>query len=190
MVVMLGVMVISGPVGAQPHVLRLPPLVIYQMTIKNSDSHLVFDIRGEPTNQTISPLILTGRMRLSPKICNGTYQVAFIYTTNRGRSTRILYTARVSRGRLDGVAAKCPYAGLPRRGLKSMNVQMTIHNELLLRFKALGGKSGNPFARLGVPRLEVYRTDPAGRLRIRIRARYPDRKPHIIRFDAALSKIA
>jgi hypothetical protein len=184
----IGFMSADRSADAQRYTLRLPPRVTFEVSVKNPHGQRVFKIDGAPTtNPAIVPVTLGGSVRFSPKLCNGTYGLTFAYITNRGRRTPFFYTVRVRRGRLDGIATKCPFAGLPHRGFQSMHVNATIEGERLLSLDARSTKSGNPFARLKVPDLKFHRTQPEGVVGVRIRVRYRHQRSHIIKFVANLS---
>lgn len=182
-----GLVNVSGPAVAQDGPLRLEPLVSYQASVKGPGGRLL-DIRGTPKNpkDLEAPFISTATARVSPKLCEARYRLGLSFTTNKGHVTKIPYVLRLHRGRLDGVAKRCPFAGLPRRGLKSMNVRVTIGGNLWVRFAARPStRQGNPFGRLAVPALSFYRsTTPPGLVSVRLRAEYPSAGSHTVEFVA------
>ena len=167
--------------------LRPPgPLSRYEVSAKNRDGQKVFDIRGAPKNSdTEGVFVSTGTVRFSPKLCESTYRLQFVYTTIRGSIAIKPFGVRVRRGRLDGVPKRCPFAGLPRRGLRSMSVRVSLNGNLLMHFIAWPStRPGSPFDRLKVP-TSVYRFGRTpGLARVRVRARYRSSRPHIVQFTA------
>lgn len=180
----------SASAVAQPHVLRLAPTVNYDLSVTNVDGDRVFDSQGAPNGNAVDPVVLGGKVRFSPKLCDGTYQVTLVFTTNKGIRTPMNYTARVGRGRLDGISRQCPFAGLPSHGLTAMDVRANIGGARLLDFVAHPTGSDYAFSRLDAPTIRFYRTHPAGLARVLIRARYPGHKSHIVRFLADLRQLS
>jgi hypothetical protein len=131
-------------------------------------------------------LVAQGRVRFSPSLCVAAYRVRFTYTTNRGRRQSYPYPGRMRSGRLDGVAERCPFAGLPRRGLKSVRVRAVIDGRPLLHFRARpAGRPGDPFGWLKMPELVFRRPNtPQGLVSVVIRATYDSRSSHTVAFVA------
>jgi len=178
-----GLMSTSGSAVAQD-VPPLGPRSSFQVFAKNSDSQRVFDIRGVPKISDIQEgFISAGTVRFSPKLCNATYRVLFVFTT-KGHVTKSPYRTQVRSARRDGITTRCPFAGLPSRGLKSMHVRATIAGKPLLQFRAHPvGRPGSTFARLKMPRMTFGRRNtPAGSIRVSVRARYRSHRQHTIKF--------
>jgi len=182
-----GLMSASGPAVAQDAP-RGGALASFRVFLAQSDGTVVFDIRGAPKDpkDVKAPFASTGTMRISRKLCVGTYRVALVFTTVKGRDTTVPYVLRLRRGQLDGVAKRCPLAGLPRRGLKSVDVQVTIDRNRLLRFVGRpSARTGDTFGRLNVPELTFYRSNtPPGLVRVRARAQYRSGRPHTVEVEA------
>lgn len=158
-----------------------------QMSVEHRGGSL-FDIQAtrQDPYDTAPPLISRASLRLSPKLCAGTHRLAFAFTPVRGDITRFSYPARVRRAQLDGAPRPCPFAGLPARGLKSMDVRITINDKPLMSFSARPStRAGRIFERLEVPVLRMYLfTAPGGVVRVRIGARYAKAATHRITFVA------
>jgi hypothetical protein len=157
------------------------------VSARDHDGRLVTDIRGAPKNLRVGGLFVsTAKVRFSPKLCEARYRLQFVFTTNKGEERKNSYGVRMRRGRLDGVDTRCPFAGLPRRGLSSMRVRVTIDENLLMSFVARPSTSrGRTFGRLRAPNVTFYRSStPAGLARVWIRARYRSHRSHIVEFVA------
>lgn len=165
---------------------RLGPLTILELSTNNSRGHPVFNMTVVLKHpDTGGPFDATGTVRFSPKLCNANYPLRFVFTTLRGDPKTYPYPARMRRGRLDGTARRCPFAGLPGRGMKSMDVRATIDNKPLLQFHATpSARPGNPFARLK-HRLHFVRPNTQrGTVRVLIRVHYRSHRSHTIQFVA------
>ena len=146
------------------------------MSVSDAAKKFVFDIHGTRKDpyDTSPPLISRASIRVSPRLCEGAYRLAFVFTPVRGDIMRFPYPVRVRNARLDGKPRRCPLAGLPRRGLRSMRVQITIDGNRLMAFSAKPStRAGNTFKPLNVPELSMYRfTARGGVVSVRIAARY------------------
>lgn len=188
-VLVLGFAAGGGPATAQDAP-PLPPLFSYQLSVTRPGAGTVLELRGAPAdpNDVDAPFISRATVRVSPLLCQGSYRLAFALTTLKGRIAQVTYTARMHSGRHDGVAKRCPFAGLPARGLKSMQVRVTLDDEVLMRFSAMSSAHrGSPFAWLQVPSMSFYRTTaPGGLVRVRVRAlaRYRSGETRLLRFRA------
>jgi hypothetical protein len=183
--------VVAGLIGTTTaavaqNVPRLGPLARFEVSTRDSHGNLVFDIAGTPENPDIAGRFgAKGTVRFSPKLCAGKYRLRFVFTTIKGQAKKFPYPARIHRGRLDGTAQRCPFARLPRRGMKSMDVQATIKQRSVLHFVAKPfTRSGSPFARLKV-KLSFRRPNtPSGALLVRIRVHYRSHSSHFLAFVA------
>jgi hypothetical protein len=172
--VLVGLTTTSGPAVAQEG-LRLDPVVSYQVAVKTLDGRLVADIRGAPKNprDIEPPWVATAVIRMSPKLCEARYRVAFVFTTITGRIREIPYALRLRRGRLDGVARRCPLADLPRRDLTSIHMRFTLDGNLLMRFVARPvARPRSPFAPLQADVNFYGSTTLGGQVGMRFSARY------------------
>jgi len=161
------------------------------MLVRGPDDKNVFDIRGKPNDSTdvTPPLIMHGTMKLSPKLCEHGYQLRYAFTLASGYVGEDSYDAKVHTARLDGRPRGCLYLGLPRRGLRSFRVLVTLKGEKLLAFNARPRTSaGKTFSHLSIPSLKYYTfARLSGRARVRVRARYQTGRVHIATFLADLS---
>jgi len=178
-IIAAGLMITGGRAVAYD-VPRPGPSDRYDVSVRNPGGELVFNIRGTPKLSTKGQFHSTGTVRFWPKLCAAAYRLQFRVTTIKGDVTPFVYPARLRRGRLDGVAKRCPFDGLPRRSFASMHVQATIDKKPLLTFDAQPFKrSHDPFAWLRVRNLKLVRPyTPAGLLRARIRVRYASHESH------------
>jgi hypothetical protein len=101
------------------------------------------------------------------------YQMQFAFTPVRGQVVRFPYPVRIGRGRVDGELRRCPFATLPTRGLRSLQVAIFVHNKILLRLSARPPRrAGETFEALQVPVMNLYQaTAPGGHVRIQMSAR-------------------
>jgi hypothetical protein len=178
---------ISGLAATPSHASPSPPVTSYRVTAKNPDRQLVLDIQGAPrTPNAVDPPVYTGTVRLSPHLCEGRYRLRFRFTTNNGDVRGFPYAARMRGGKLDGLAKPCPFDGLPRRRLRSLEAEITIDGQRVLHFTAYPStRRGNTFSRLRFPRLTRYRAQaPIGRIRVFVRARYASHRSHRVEFSA------
>lgn len=176
----------SGPALAG-NVPRPGPLAKYEVSIKKEAGQLVFDIQGAPKNPDINgQFVSRGTLRLTPILCEATYRLQFVFTTIKGPVQTYPYPARMRGGRLDGNAKRCPFADLPRHGLRSLRLRSTIDGQPLTDFVARPlTRAGNPFARLKVPALTFHRPNtPAGLIKARIDLQYASHKSHTVEFMA------
>jgi hypothetical protein len=155
---------------------RFEQYVRYEMSVDHPSQGFVFDLnatRKDPYD-TAPPFISKASMQLSPKLCEGAYKLAFVFTPVRGGIVKFPYPVRVNQARLDGSSRRCPFAGLPRRGLRSMRVGIFVDGKILLRFSARPSSSaGETFKRLEVPAMRMYQfTAPGGHVRIQVSAGY------------------
>jgi hypothetical protein len=165
--------VLSALAIARP---RFEQYVRYEMSVNHPTNGFVFDLhatRKDPYDTT-PPFISKASMRLSPKLCEGAYQLQFAFTPVRGRVVKFPYPVRIRRARIDGASRRCPFDRVPRRGLKAMRVSISVNNKILLRFSARpSSRAGETFKPLQVPVMRMYQsTAPGGRVRIQIGARY------------------
>lgn len=187
-VIVAALMSTTAPAVAQT-LPRPGPFTSIELSTHNSRGHLVFDMTVNARHPDIGGQFdATGRVRFSPRLCDARYRLRFVYTTNKGDSQEWSYPARMRRGRLDGTPQRCPFAGLPRRGMKSMDVRATINRKLLLHFDAKPSpRSGNPFAQLK-HRLHFGRPNtPSGIVVVRIRVHYRSHRSHTVKFVADTS---
>lgn len=165
---------------------RLGPLTTLELSTRNQRGHVVFNMTvALKRPDTGGQFDATGTVRLSPKLCEAKYRLHFVFTALRGDAKTILYPARMRRGRLDGTRQRCPFAGLPERGMKSMHLRATINRKYLLHFDAKPStRSGNPFARLK-HRLHFGRPNTqTGTVRVRVRVHYRSHRSHTVQFIA------
>ncbi|MGI9097467.1 MAG: hypothetical protein ACR2H2_03055 [Solirubrobacteraceae bacterium] len=158
----------------------------FQMLVSGPDGNNVLDIRGNLTPSMISH----GTVKISPKLCERDYQLHLAFTGPGGRVVGDQrYDAKVHGARLDGRPQRCPYSGLPRRGLRSFQVLATLNGEKLMTFKARPRtRAGETFNRLSTPRLRYYSLATlSGRARIRVRARYRTGRVHVATFRADIA---
>jgi hypothetical protein len=191
-IVAAGLMSASGPAVAQDAP-RGGALVSFRAFFERSDGRVIFEIRGAPKdpNDVKAPFVSTGTMSISRKtFCVGAYRGALVFTTIKGRETSIPYTLRLRGGRLDGVAKRCPLAGLPARGLKSLDVRVTIDRNRLVSFVARPStRTGDPLDRLDVPELSFFRSNtPPGLLHVQARAQYRSGGSHTVEVEAPLTR--
>jgi hypothetical protein len=159
----------------------------FQMSVERPNG-FVFDIqatRKDPYD-TVPPLISRASMKFSPRLCEGAYRLAFVFSPVRGDIVKFPYAVRVRRAQLDGAPRRCPFAGLPPRGLKSIGVRISLNVNALMSFSARPATpAGKTFDRLEVPALRMYRfTAPGGLVRVQISARYSKGGPRKIDFVA------
>jgi hypothetical protein len=95
------------------------PSIDLRMLVIGSDGENVLEISGK----TRPPVISRGTIKISPKLCEGAYQLFVTFTG----LVRQRYNAKVRRAQLNGQPRPCPYSGLPDRGLRSMKVLVTIN---------------------------------------------------------------
>jgi hypothetical protein len=177
---------ISATAAVAQNVPRLGPLTTLELSTRNHRGHAVFNMRvALKRPDTGGSFDATGTVRFSPQLCEAKYRLHFVYTPLRGDAKTILYPARMRRGRLDGTRQRCPFAGLPDRGMKSMDVRAIINRKYLLHFDAKPStRSGNPFARLK-HRLHYGRPNTeTGTVRVRVRVHYRSHRSHTVQFIA------
>src|SRR5919107_1651150 len=136
--VRLGGVVLAAAVAALPVVAAARgPIAQYDrlhMSVERSGG-FVFDIQAKRKDpyDTTPPLVSRASTRLSPNLCEGAYQLAFAFTpVSGGDITRFRYPARIRRARRDGAPRACPFRGLPARGLKSLDVRITVNGKRLM----------------------------------------------------------
>jgi hypothetical protein len=175
-----------GPLVAQ----EVPPpgsLDTIRMSVKDRHDRHVFDMQFTLRQSTRNGgFLASGRVRISPDLCEAAYVVQFSIAPNKGRERSFPYPARMRSAKLDGVAKRCPFSGLPRRGLESLSVRATVAGRPLVRFDALpAGRRGDPLARLLMPELRFSRANiPLGVARATVRARYRAHRSHTVSFAA------
>jgi hypothetical protein len=177
---------ILGPAVAQD-VPPPGPLDTLRVSVRDRDGRRAFDMRAALKRTTIGGgFVLAGKVRFGARLCEASYRLRFTYISNTGLERTFSYPARMRRGRLDGVDTPCPFAGLPRRHLKSLSVRATIEGRPLLLFRASpSGRDGDPLGWLGFPELTFRRPNtPQGRVRALIRARYRSHRSHTVEFRA------
>lgn len=167
---------------------RIEQYVEFQLSVDEPAKGFVFDIQGrrkDPYDKE-PPFISKATMRMAPSLCSGRYTLVFAFTPVRGRIAKYASPARVRGTRLDGAPSRCPLAALPRRGLKSVRVRITLGDRDLMHFSARPStRAGKTFDRLEVPLLTMYRfTVPGGLVRVRASARYSDSSVRKIEFLA------
>lgn len=163
------------------------PLETLRVSVRDRDGKRVFDMRATLKRTTIGGgFVMAGDVRFGARLCEASYRLRFTYISNTGRERPYSYPARMRSGRLDGVATPCPFAGLPRRHLKSLSVRATIEGRPLLLFRASPpGHDGDPLGWLAFPELIFRRPNtPQGRFRALIRARYRSHSSHTVEFRA------
>ena len=186
---------VAGPSTAAP-VPPHGPIVSFQMLVRGPDGRDVFDITGKPKDPTnvTPPLLSRGTMKISPKLCEHEYQLDFSFYRPSGYVGGQLYDAKIHGARLDGRPRRCPYSGLPRRGLRSFQVLVTIKGEKLMTFNAIPRTgAGETFNTVSIPTLRYYTfTTISGLARIRVRARYRTGRDHVatIRADIVAARTA
>jgi hypothetical protein len=177
---------ILGPAAAQD----VPPpgsLDTLRISVKDRDGKRAFDMRVTLKRRTSGGgFVVAGKVRFGARLCEASYRLRFTYTSNKGRERTYNYPARMQSGRLDGVDTPCPFAGLPRRHLKSLSVRATIEGRPLLLFRASpSGRDGDPLGWLEFPELIFSRPNtPEGHVRALIRARYRSHRSHTVAFRA------
>jgi hypothetical protein len=192
--VAVGAIVFGAGSSAAAPVPPQGPIVSFQMLVSGPDGRNVFDIRGKPKDPTnvTPPLFSRGTMKISPKLCERDYQLDFSFYRPSGYVGGQLYDAKVHGARLDGRPRHCPYAGLPRRGLRSFHVLVTIKGEKLMTFNAIPRTgAGETFNTVSIATLRYYAfTTISGLARIRVRARYRTGRDHVatIRADIAAAR--
>jgi hypothetical protein len=156
--------------GASPAVARPQgPIISFQMLVGAPGGERVLDVRGKPKGASDS----RGTMKISPRLCEHIYELHFVYTTPDGHVG-------------DRPSRRCPYSGLPRRGLHAMHVDATIDGEKVMAFTAKpGARAGKTFDRLSIPLLRYYAAGPlSGLARVRVSARYESGRVHVATFLA------
>jgi hypothetical protein len=190
---MAGAGVVVAALVAAPRPLvaqEVPPLGLLdtvRMSAENRHDQRVFDMQFSPKRSTRGGgFLASGRVHFSPDFCKAAYRVEFTITTNKGRERTYPYPARMRSARLDGVAKRCPFAGLPRRGLESLRVRATVAGRSLASIRARpSGRRGDPLDWLVMPELRFSRSNvPLGVVRVVISARYRAHRPHTISFAA------
>lgn len=185
-VITLGLAGVLTPAVAQnlpwPH-----PGEMLQISGTSRDSQPVFGMQLTLKELTRNgELLAEGRVRFWRSLCAARYHLRFTYTTSKGRRKSYPYPARLRRGRLDGVAVRCPFAGLPRRGFESMRLRATIDGRPLLQLRARPSRRrGDPLSWLRMPELVWRRANTQrGVVSIVIHARYGSRRSHTVTFIA------
>jgi hypothetical protein len=148
----------------------------FGMSVDDPARGFIFDIQGrrkDPYDRE-PPFISKATIRMAPQLCEGRYKLVFSFTPVRGHIATYASPARVRGTRLDGAPRRCPFADLPRRGLKSVRVLITLGDRVLMHFSARPStRAGKTFDRLDVPVLTMYRfTVPGGLVRVQVSARY------------------
>lgn len=168
----------ASPAVARPQ----GPIISFQMLVGAPDGERVLEVRGKPKDASDS----RGTMKISPRLCEHTYELHFVYTTPDGHVGDRPYQARVRGARIDGRSRRCPYSGLPHRGLHAMHVYATIDGEKVMAFTAKpGARAGKTFDRLSIPLLRYYAAGPlSGLARVRVSARYESGRVHVATFLA------
>jgi hypothetical protein len=176
-----------GPAVTQGQLPRPGPYDRLQVSVKNRGGQSVLDMHATLKKANIEGgFALRGRVRFSRRLCEAAYRMRFTFTMNRGRVAKFSYRARMRRGRLDGVARRCPFAGLPRSDLTSLHVRASIDRRSVLDFAARpSARRSSPTTWLEMPELIFKRSNaPTGLVRVRIRARYRSQRSHTVRFVA------
>lgn len=169
------VVALAPPAGAQAPAAP-DPIVGFQMLVGGAGGQTVLDIRGAPNaaSSEVPPVIITGGLMISPKLCLRGYHLNFVFTRQSGAVLEHPLTATVAAATLDGRAARCPFAGLPGHGLSSLQVLITAKSGTVMSFAARPlSRAGATFGALAIPMLSYYPlTNPLGSDRIRVVARY------------------
>jgi hypothetical protein len=167
-----------------PAVSGKEPAIGLQMLVIGSGGKNVLEISGT----TRPPVISRGMIKISPKLCEGGYRLVVTFPELRGLQFNA--TATVHGARLDGQPRPCPFFRLPRRGLRSLKVLVTINDKKLMTVNARPRtRAGETFNRLTVvkrPRYYIEALLP-GRAELRVHARYRTGRVYVVTSLADIS---
>jgi hypothetical protein len=188
-VLLCAVAVLVGRAGAQAP--TPDPIVSFQVLVSGAAGQKVLDIRGAPNaaSSAVRPVIITGGLMISPKLCVRGYHLDFVFTRESGAVIDNRLTATVKAATLDRRAARCPFASLPIHGLSSLQVLITAKAGTVMTFAARPlARSGAIFGQLLIPMLSYYPLiNPLGNDRIRVKARYGRGGVHIVTLSVAVA---
>jgi hypothetical protein len=180
---------LAGQAGAQAP--TPDPIVSFQMLVSGAAGQKVLDIRGAPNaaSSEVPPVIITGGLMISPKLCARGYHLDFVFTRQSGAVIVNRLTATVNAATLDRRAARCPFAGLPAHGLSSLQVLITAKTGTVMTFAARPlARAGAIFGQLSIPKLTYYPlTNPLGNDRIHIEARYGHGRVRVVALSVAVA---
>lgn len=125
-------------------------------------------------------------LRFGPKVCAGSSTLQIDARPLKGQARSASTSLRLSGGRRNGRPARCPLAGLPRRGLVSVAAEAAINGKSRVRIAARPStRRGDPYAALYVRDLDVDITQPpTGHIDMRIVARYASGRSYDVRLAA------
>ena len=151
------------------------PSIDLRMLVIGSGGKNVLEISGK----TRPPVISRGTIKISPKLCEGAYQVSVTFPG----LFRQRYNAKVRRAQLNGQPRPCPYSGLPDRGLRSLKVLVTINDKKLTTVRARPRtRAGATFNRL--TKIKETRYDITalrrGRAEISVLAQYRTGRVYVV----------
>ena len=170
------------------------PIVSFQMLVSGTGGQKVLDIRGAPNaaSSEVPPVTITGGLRISPKLCARGYHLDLVLTRQSGAVADNRLTATVNAATLDRRTARCPFAGLPTRGLSSLHVVITAKSGTVMTFTARPlSPFGAVFGQLAIPVLTYYPlTNPLGSDRIRVEARYGRARVRVVTLSLIVASAA
>lgn len=116
----------------------LEPFENYALVLTPINRSPVLEMSGVLEDPYASPFKSHGRIRVTPRLCNGDYRLRFTTTSVSGHLDATTYATRISAAKLGGQKVKCPFARLRSDNLATVSgtLKLVCDDFRIVSFKA------------------------------------------------------